>query len=87
MKLTEEKVVLITPKDEVLGVMNKLEAHQKGILHRAFSIYLIKKEIFFCKEELKTNTIRPINGPMLVAPIQEKMKPISKLPREDCGRN
>ena len=44
MKLTKEKVVLITPKDEVLGVMNKLEAHQKGILHRAFSIFLFDKK-------------------------------------------
>jgi len=44
MKLTEEKVILITPKDEVLGVMNKLEAHQKGILHRAFSIFLFDKK-------------------------------------------
>ena len=44
MKLTEEKVVLITPKDKVLGVMNKLEAHQKGILHRAFSIFLFDKK-------------------------------------------
>lgn len=44
MELTEEKVVLITPKDEVLGLMNKLEAHKKGLLHRAFSVFLFDYE-------------------------------------------
>ena len=36
----EEKVVLITQNDEFLGVMNKQEAHEKGVLHRAFSVFL-----------------------------------------------
>lgn len=36
----EEKVILVSPEDKVLGVMNKLEAHQKGVLHRAFSVFL-----------------------------------------------
>lgn len=40
----EEKVVLVNAKDEVLGLMNKLEAHQKGLLHRAFSVFLFDKE-------------------------------------------
>lgn len=40
----EEKVVLINEKDEVLGLMNKLEAHQKGLLHRAFSVFLFDKK-------------------------------------------
>ncbi|MEM6525166.1 MAG: isopentenyl-diphosphate Delta-isomerase [Bacteroidota bacterium] len=33
-----EHVVLVDEKDEVLGTMEKLEAHQKGVLHRAFSV-------------------------------------------------
>jgi isopentenyl-diphosphate delta-isomerase len=36
----EEQVVLVTEKDEVLGLMNKQEAHKKGVLHRAFSVFL-----------------------------------------------
>lgn len=44
MDLTEEKVVLITPQDEILGLMNKLEAHQKGLLHRAFSVFLFNNK-------------------------------------------
>ncbi|MDY3343919.1 isopentenyl-diphosphate Delta-isomerase [Riemerella anatipestifer] len=35
-----EKVVLVNPKDEVLGVMEKLQAHRGGFLHRAFSVFL-----------------------------------------------
>ena len=36
----EEQVVLISENDEVLGLMNKLQAHENGILHRAFSVFL-----------------------------------------------
>lgn len=34
------KVVLINERDTTVGEMDKMEAHQKGILHRAFSIFL-----------------------------------------------
>jgi len=34
----EEKVVLVNKNDEVLGLMGKTEAHEKGLLHRAISI-------------------------------------------------
>jgi isopentenyl-diphosphate Delta-isomerase len=33
-----EEVILVNEQDEVIGVMEKLEAHQKGVLHRAFSV-------------------------------------------------
>lgn len=36
----EEHVVLVSEQDEVLGVMEKMQAHQEGILHRAFSVFL-----------------------------------------------
>lgn len=35
-----ESVILVNEFDEPVGSMEKLEAHQKGILHRAFSIFL-----------------------------------------------
>jgi len=34
------EVILVNEKDEVLGTMEKLEAHEKGLLHRAFSIFV-----------------------------------------------
>lgn len=36
----EEYVVLVNPEDEVLGVMEKQQAHINGLLHRAFSVFL-----------------------------------------------
>jgi len=36
----EEQVILVNERDEKIGLMPKLEAHQKGILHRAFSIFV-----------------------------------------------
>ncbi len=39
-----ESVVLVDEKDVELGVMEKIEAHQKGILHRAFSVFIFNKK-------------------------------------------
>jgi isopentenyl-diphosphate delta-isomerase len=36
----EEFVVLVNPDDQVLGLMEKQQAHQNGLLHRAFSVFL-----------------------------------------------
>jgi isopentenyl-diphosphate delta-isomerase len=35
-----EHVILVDEDDNAIGTMEKLEAHQKGVLHRAFSILL-----------------------------------------------
>ena len=35
-----EQVILVDEKDRSIGVANKMEAHQKGLLHRAFSIFI-----------------------------------------------
>jgi len=45
--MTEEKVILVNEKDEQIGLMPKLEAHEKAILHRAFSVFILndKNEI------------------------------------------
>jgi len=39
----EEHVVLVNEQDEVLGTMPKMEAHEKGVLHRAFSVFILNK--------------------------------------------
>ncbi len=36
----EEQVILVNENDEKIGLMPKLEAHEKGILHRAFSVFV-----------------------------------------------
>ena len=40
----EEQVVLVSEKDEVLGLMDKMQAHENGILHRAFSVFLFNEQ-------------------------------------------
>ena len=38
--MSEEKVILVDKNDNQVGLMPKLEAHEKGLLHRAFSIFI-----------------------------------------------
>lgn len=40
----EEQVVLVNEKDEVQGLMGKMEAHEKGMLHQAISIVLFNSK-------------------------------------------
>ena len=64
--MPEEKVILVNEKDIEQGTMNKMEAHEKGKLHRAFSVFLFndKGELLMQKRasgkyhspELWTNT-------------------------------
>lgn len=40
MNDAEERVILVDENDQEIGLEPKLAAHQKGLLHRAFSIYV-----------------------------------------------
>lgn len=37
-------VVLVNEQDKVQGEMEKMEAHKKGLLHRAFSVFIFNRE-------------------------------------------
>lgn len=39
-----EYVILVDEKDNQLGLMEKMEAHEKGLLHRAFSVFLFNSK-------------------------------------------
>ncbi len=39
-----DQVVLVDASDQEVGSMEKMEAHQKGVLHRAFSILLFNSK-------------------------------------------
>lgn len=39
-----EHVILVDEQDNIMGTMEKIEVHQKGILHRAFSILLFNSQ-------------------------------------------
>lgn len=45
--MVEEQVILVNEQDEQIGLMPKMEAHEKAVLHRAFSVF-----IFNSKNEL-----------------------------------
>lgn len=38
--MVEEQVILVNENDEQIGLMPKLEAHEKALLHRAFSVFV-----------------------------------------------
>lgn len=42
--MKETEVILVNERDQAIGVMEKMEAHQKGLLHRAFSIFIFDSE-------------------------------------------
>ena len=52
----ENNVILVDENDKEIGTMPKLEAHKKGLLHRAFSIVIWNE-----KEEMLIP--HPINEP------------------------
>ncbi len=39
-----EQVVLVDKNDNPIGTMEKMAAHEKGILHRAFSVFIFNDE-------------------------------------------
>jgi len=45
--MVEEHVILVNENDEQIGLMPKMEAHEKAVLHRAFSVFIFnsKKEL------------------------------------------
>jgi len=40
----EENVILVNENNEQIGVMPKMEAHEKAILHRAFSVFIMNEK-------------------------------------------
>ena len=42
--MEKERVVLVDPQDQQLGTMDKIEAHEKALLHRAFSVFILNSK-------------------------------------------
>ncbi|MDG1803785.1 isopentenyl-diphosphate Delta-isomerase [Flavicella sp.] len=38
--MVEEQVILVDENDQQIGLMAKMEAHEKALLHRAFSVFV-----------------------------------------------
>lgn len=77
-KIDSNKVILVDENDFKIGLMDKLEAHEKGLLHRAFSVFvfnsqnelLLQRRAFgkYHSEGLWTNTCcsHPIDGETII---------------------
>ncbi|MBV42724.1 MAG: isopentenyl-diphosphate delta-isomerase [Crocinitomicaceae bacterium] len=44
MHAINDMVVLVNPRDQETGLMEKMEAHRKGALHRAFSFFIFNSK-------------------------------------------
>lgn len=65
-----EEVILVDSEDFAIGRMEKMEAHEKGLLHRAFSILIINdKGEMLLQQRAMEKYHSPGLGPMLVAVI------------------
>jgi isopentenyl-diphosphate delta-isomerase len=42
--MREEQVILVNENDEQIGLMPKMEAHEKAVLHRAFSVFVFNDD-------------------------------------------
>lgn len=42
--MEEEKVILVDEQNNPIGLMPKLEAHEKALLHRAFSVFIMNQK-------------------------------------------
>ena len=42
--MKEELVILVDQEDNQIGLMPKMEAHEKALLHRAFSVFIFNKD-------------------------------------------
>lgn len=54
MSTEKEYVILVDESDNKLGLMEKIEAHEKALLHRAFSVFLFndKQELLIQQRAL-----------------------------------
>ena len=53
----KDQVILVNPEDNPIGYMEKIEAHQKGLLHRAISVFIFNER----KEMLIQRRVKQIS--------------------------
>ena len=64
------EVILVDENDEPVGIMEKMEVHQKALLHRAFSVFIFnEKGEMLLQKRAKKNITAQTYGPIPVAAI------------------
>ena len=83
----EENVVLVDKKDNQIGLMPKMEAHEKAFLHRAFSVFVFnKKGELMLQQRAASKYHSPYYGQILAVLIKETGKVIYRQVKEDCKK-
>ena len=73
--MIEEQVILVDKNDNQIGLMPKMEAHEKAYYIERFRFLpLMKKDNYYYNKELQINTIRLCFGRTLVVHINEMEK-------------
>ena len=49
--MDNDKVILVNEHDDMVGIMDKMEAHKQGLLHRAFSIFIFNTKAILSPEK------------------------------------
>jgi len=75
-------VILVDEQDQPVGSMEKMEVHQKALLHRAFSIFIFKK--CCCTNGPIKNTTAPASGRTPAAAIPGPGKIPGQRQKKDC---
>src|SRR4030095_8105488 len=42
--MENDKVILVNEHDDMVGIMDKMEAHRNALLHRAFSVFIFNRK-------------------------------------------
>ena len=82
--MKEERVILVDKLDNQIGTMPKMEAHQKAILHRAFSVFILNERGELMLQQRAHDKYHSLAyGQTLVVVTKEREKEMLKLERED----
>ena len=70
------RLLLVNDKDQILDYEEKIKTHKKGLLHRAFSVFIVdeEKKKCFSNNVLMINIIQEACGAMLAAHILTSQK-------------
>lgn len=83
-KMEEENVILVDESDVQIGLMPKMEAHEKALLHRAFSVFIMNdKGETMIQQRAGHKYHSPFCGQIPVVVIRGRGNPIFRQGKED----
>ena len=81
-----DHIILVDFLDREIGYEEKMKAHVRPMLHRAFPFFCIMTENFFCRGGLSANTIQGDFGPIPVVPTRGGEKRFRRRWNGGCWR-